>query len=390
MPSTRRTFFRHVGNVALAALAPWIAARAGTPSDLRVGRIIGAQYLDADNRLWLFAEDGDEAATAPLVADDLIVLTRAVSALSGETSFMFTLEPIGDRMVPFFLPANIGPILAGSRAAMTVTYCDVLLKGTAMALPFATSLGLRPSEIDLLAADISRRAGRGERVEPAPRSVHRLFFTMAGVSTTSPDWLRITYANPTVIVILAPPAGNEDPLFAERQFAAVMEARFRELLRRRGFAGDQCRRLFNLFLCVKAVAWMKDIRVPIDLERLAAYEIATNSFPRIPVRRVSRTVVSPSGRSHVVQLEGGVRFDLLDLDGPGISTNVTRTAAPNAAVPARVHRVAAPLGNSGARTDVVRSPPPLSCEPVTLDGRRALRIDVSSLFGLSVKQRRTL
>lgn len=378
MPQTRRAFLQYAA-CGVAGLAQWVSsARAEEPSLLRVSRILGAEYREDVNRVWLFAEEGDRASTAPLLAEDLIALARAVWALPAETdSFMFSLEPIGDRMVPFFAPREIGPLLSGSRAAMTIQYCDVLLKGAALALPFATELGLQPSEIDLLAADISRQNSQGS-VEDKYRSVHKFFFTMTGVSTPSDDWLRVSFPNPAVAVILAPPVGTDEPLFPERQFAQLMQARFRELLRRRGFVGDETRRLFQLFLCFKCLGWMKDIGLRIDRARLAAYHIPGYSFPRIPVQQVSRTIASATGQ-YRVQLEGGALFHLRDWTRTPMP--FMRGAGRDEIASARVHRVVARTPTEGPR-DTDRSPPVLACEPVLFEDHRAVRIDVSSLLGL--------
>jgi hypothetical protein len=330
-----------------------------------IGRILSAEYLESQRRLILTAEEGP----APLVADDLIVLTRAVTNLTAQQStILFSMEPVGSQMLPFFSPKIVGPTLDRTECALVLTDCDLFLKAAALGLANFWSSDAGPSEIDLMAADLLRKVRRGETVSNRTSVVHRLYFVLSLPNDThlSPDWLTVSYPDALIDVVSSLDARQESsPDTPEQMFAAMVKAKVGVLAN----SSSTFARLRNMFLMLKIADWMlRDIRVPIDRELLASYATRQRQYPVVPIERASRTITHQDD-SFVVTLAGGVVFDL---QGP-----LKRTARDtwSGVYPRNV--IAA-----GSSITAQREPPPVPVESVHDGDRRLVRVDVSELFGL--------
>jgi hypothetical protein len=262
-------------------------------------------------------------------------------------------------------------------------YVDLLLKGASLGLPYARACGFFPSELDLVAGELARKAASGDAVPQVRRFVHRFFFVLSGVTDRSRDWLRVSYPDPTVRVEFVPesPSTVAGQIVSELRFRDVVQTNFDQLLEADGRAGEECRRLRNLFIVAKVASWLRDLRVPIDTTRLASFALGRWRYPHISLHSLSRTVTHPTRGSHVVQLAGGVAFDV---------SNPTRTDADRAAS-GHHGDVAFPLANVVGTTPRLashrqalkeRSPPHFAVDHVRVDGRRMVQLDLGRLLGL--------
>jgi hypothetical protein len=360
---------------------------------VRISQILGAQYEERSQQLYLLASQ-EEGRLCTLHVDDVVVMTTAALRVLAmqQDWFFFTLEPgvSGKRMEPHYIPTELEAVFMpqgrATRPALVSLEADLILKNQ------ATARGSKqwPSEIDLLAEQIHRRVSSGQPVKDVAGEIHRLFFALETNTFKSADWLNIAFPNPRVHVLLPKDEMEKetgDELLAERQFASVMETVFNQVLADPGRSGENCRALRNLLLLSRIIGWTQDIDVPINAEALAAYQVSAQPLPLIPSRMVRRRVPVSDNRQVRVQLAGGVVFNVAER--PRLRPAVSHSGAAVRLLPVshtrRQLQPSRPRIINPVREVTIRSPPPFLVEQVVTNEQTICRINVTSLVTGSIQ-----
>jgi hypothetical protein len=340
-------------------------------TEVRVGEITGAEWLSRTGEFFLYATGPEKNRDTVLYVDDVARLALAV-ATAGD--FAFSLEQTGRQMQIRYLPANVEEKAAAALRSTTVEdtllKTDRILKDIAQGRKVADGLRLGASELFLCGQAMEEWIRSGKTFETYPMVQYVTFFELtARYRFDRFQGVGVWFDEPRILVRAASREQGAEPSVCVQQFAEGLSNRMDELLKHPR-TGPEFRRLRALLVLTKAFGWAARLLVPFDRAHLAAITVREIHAEPVPVRELP-LVISMGGRKpQSIMIRGGVM----------LSWN------PEFGFPAPAPRGPLTTANQGSRIEGKAAGRAgvsvLAAEPVTIDGRKLLRIDLTGILGL--------
>lgn len=302
-------------------------------------------------------------------------------------------QEIAKRLGPYkqirYLPLEtehlLKPIFQGSSAEATFVYTDKTLKDLAHCEKVADDLRLGPCEMFLITYDLAHKQATGSSPTFGYVGSHVIYFDLE--TKFKFDYPTVVwYENPKIVVKAADRRAGAAPPKPAQMFANNLTRHMDQLLTHNKL-GAEFRRLKALFLLHQTFGWARLIFIPVNQSLLKSYR--SIRFKQIePIRpKVYPVFAFPDPqdprRLQIFQLSGGIQFSIntqsLFADWQGSHLReISGASEPTD----RLSRQPNLLPMTSSQEATMRRPLGLKVEPVVKDGRKLLKINISTLLGL--------
>lgn len=286
------------------------------------------------------------------------------------------------RYLPLETEHLVKPIFQNSTAEAMFLYTDRTLKDLAHCKKVPDDLRLGPCELELIAEASARRYASGSSPAESHSGSHVIYFdlqTRFRFAYPAVVW----YENPRIVVKAASRQAGAATPEPVQTFADNLARNMDQLLAHKEL-GPEFRRLKTFFLLHQTFGWARLIFVPINQALLMSYRplhlkqlepVQSKNYPVF----VFPDPLDPR-RLQISQLSGGIHFSSnprsLFADWPSSRLSESGPAG-------RLSDQPNPLPVADSQEATMRPHPPgLKVEPMMKDGRKLLKINISTLLGL--------